>query len=96
MKRYKIDWQRKFLAESDTGHIVKYSDIAELQAKLEKAEKVIKLYEEYLEFLNKANEVPYSIALVHGWRVDKKDINKGKEYREKIKRGMSLCGNHGS
>ncbi len=45
---------------------------------------IIKLYDEYLEFLNDANEAPISIAHNHGWKCPKEDIDKGEDFRNRI------------
>jgi len=43
------------------------------------------IQKEYIDFLNKANEAPISMAWIHGWRCPQEDIDKGNELREKIK-----------
>jgi len=47
--------------------------------------KLIAEQKAYLEFLNAANETPISIAHNHGWKCPDSDIQKGIEFREKIK-----------
>lgn len=39
---------------------------------------------EYIEFLNKANHQPISIAASHGWKCPQQDIEKGIEFRKQI------------
>lgn len=45
---------------------------------------LIALYDEYIDFLNAANETPVTIACIHGWRCQEQDVKKGVEYRLKI------------
>jgi len=47
-------------------------------------EELIKTYDEYLEFLQKANESTLSVALAHGWSCDLDDIKEGLYFRNKI------------
>ena len=45
---------------------------------------LIKLYDEYLKFINETEKGLVSLAYVHGWRCPDADVAKGIEYREKI------------
>ncbi len=55
------------------------------QQKLDKKDLLIAKLEEYLQFINEANEAPISNAYIHGWRCPEEDIEKGKKFREEIK-----------
>ena len=58
---------------------------------------LIELYEEYLAFLNMANQAPTQMAYIHGWRCSEEVIKKGAEYRKRIAElrnrnsGMRTC-----
>ena len=41
-------------------------------------------YEEYISFLNEANETPIRLAWVHGWRSPLSDLDKGIKHRTRI------------
>lgn len=43
-----------------------------------------KLLEEYIDFLNEANQGAISIAHAHGWRCSEEHIRKGYDFRNKI------------
>lgn len=47
-------------------------------------EELIKTYDEYLEFLDKCNNVPITMAYIHGWRESEDNIKKGEDFRAKI------------
>ena len=47
-------------------------------------ESLIKKLEEYIEFLNKANESPINIASAHGWKCSQQDVEKGQRLRDEI------------
>lgn len=53
--------------------------------KIEDFEELIKTYDEYLEFLKKANNAALSIAVAHGWAASVDDIATGIIFRDKIK-----------
>ncbi|MDZ4341324.1 MAG: hypothetical protein U1E51_02670 [Candidatus Binatia bacterium] len=55
--------------------------VKELKALLEKTGK---LYDEYIDFLHKANESPITTAFVHGWRCPEEDLQKGEQYKREI------------
>lgn len=40
--------------------------------------------DEYIMFLDKANEAPTCSAYIHGWRCPENDIKKGEELRKEI------------
>jgi len=52
--------------------------------KLQNMESLIKKLEEYIEFLNKANESPINIASAHGWKCSQQDVEKGQRLRDEI------------
>ena len=43
-------------------------------------------YDEYLAFLNDANEGPITMAHAHGWRCSPRLVEKGEEFRAEIER----------
>jgi ADP-dependent phosphofructokinase/glucokinase len=45
---------------------------------------LIKLYDDYLNFLFHANNEAILIAFAHGWKCTKETYEQGKEYRKKI------------
>ena len=45
---------------------------------------LIKKYDEYLEFLNNANDDPISVAIAHGWKCREEHITKGIQLRKEI------------
>lgn len=45
---------------------------------------LINKFDEYLNFLNEANNGPINIAWIHGWRCSKDDIEKGENLRKEI------------
>jgi hypothetical protein len=45
---------------------------------------LIAVYDNYLKFLNEANESPIYLAYAHDWRCPQEDLNKGAEYRMQI------------
>ncbi len=56
--------------------------------------KLISAYDEYLKFLNSANENAITIAWCHGWRASAEQIKKGKQFRAKIKKLKKELGGH--
>jgi hypothetical protein len=48
-------------------------------------EELIKTYQEYIIFLKESSVDIQQVAWIHGWRCDIKDIDKGIEFRAKIK-----------
>jgi hypothetical protein len=46
--------------------------------------KLIETYDNYLKFLNMANNAPCSIAYAHGWKCPDEDIEKGIAFRKEI------------
>ena len=49
-------------------------------------EKLIELYEEYIELLSKEIDSMFSMARVHGYTSDCARINRGEELRSEIKK----------
>ena len=58
--------------------------LADKDSRIEKLEELVKLKNEYRDFCKKEYDTLVILAYVHGWRADKKDIAKGKQYRKKI------------
>lgn len=56
------------------------------------AKELIRLLAEYIEFLNNANEGPIVMAALHGWACSQKDIDRGKEFRQRIVELATECG----
>jgi hypothetical protein len=64
------------------------SKITELQEQVARLNGVVDLFNEYLSFLDEANEAPITLAYAHGWRCPEKDVEKGKKFREAIGKAM--------
>jgi len=45
--------------------------------------------QQYIKFINEANENPINIAALHGWKCPQEDIDKGIEFRDKIEQLIS-------
>lgn len=45
----------------------------------------------YIAWLNEANNGPISLAYAHGWRCPQSDIDKGKQFRERISKLRQLA-----
>jgi len=45
---------------------------------------LISMYDEYLGFLQKSSRSAVLIATAHGWAATQEEIEKGKQFREKI------------
>lgn len=59
-------------------------------------EELVAKYDEYLAFLNDANEGPIMMAYAHGWRCSPRLVDKGREFRveiERLKLSLEQC-NH--
>lgn len=55
-------------------------------------DKLIALYQEYIQFLNEANETPIRIASNHGWKCPQKDIDDGIALRFEIEELLKEIG----
>lgn len=56
----------------------------EPMVKFQRAIALIEKLDNYIDFLNKANNGPISIAHVHGWRCPQDDISTGERLRDEI------------
>jgi len=57
---------------------------ARLLKKILAYQKLVIEMQQYIQFLNQANESPIKIASIHGWECPKEDIDKGNEFRQSI------------
>lgn len=51
---------------------------------MQKLEAREQLWRDYVAFLEKADKMPYDMALIHGWRCPDEDVERGKQFREKL------------